>query len=120
MKTYARANRKVSTKAENLLWQELHGQKLNGFKFRQQHAISGFIVDFVCLSAKLIVKVDGEVHQEAEQVEYDTGRTHELRALGYAPLRFSHHQVVHALPQVLQTIRQQLELSSWKLPEVIR
>ncbi len=109
LKEYARANRKVPTEAENKLWQELRGQKLDGLKFRRQHAISGFIVDFVCLSAKLIVEVDGEVHQETEQAEYDAGRTHELQALGYNLLRISNDQVMHALPQVLQVIRQELE-----------
>ncbi|MBO0357999.1 DUF559 domain-containing protein [Hymenobacter sp. BT186] len=85
---------------------------MNGWKFRRQHAISGFIVDFVCLSAKLVVEVDGKVHQEAEQAEYDAGRTHSLHELGYTLLRFSNPQVTHNLLQVLETIRQQLQLKS--------
>ena len=112
LKEFARVNRKLPTEAENLLWQELRGQKLDGSKFRRQHAIESFIVDFVCLPAKLIIEVDGEVHQEPEQVEYDAGRTYELRELGYTLLRFSNSQVTHNLPQVLQTICQQLALKS--------
>ena len=97
LKGYSRANRKAPTEAENLLWQELRGQKL-GAKFRRQHAIDGFIVDFVCLAVKLIVEVDGDIHQETTQAEYDAGRTYELQELGYTLLRFSNGQITHNLP----------------------
>ena len=111
LKHYARVNRKVPTAAENVLWQELRGGKL-GVKFRRQHAIEGYIVDFVCLAARLVVEVDGEVHQEISQAEYDAGRTAELQALGYRLIRFHNAQVQHQLPETLRQIRQHLQLKS--------
>lgn len=66
LKEFARGNRNVPTKAENALWQELRGNKL-GPRFRRQHAIAQYIVDFVCLSAWLIIEVDGEYHATDEQ-----------------------------------------------------
>ncbi len=77
LKAYAQHNRKNPTPAENHLWQELRGNKL-GAPFRRQHAIESFIVDFVCLAAWLIVEVDGSIHDEIGQAEYDVGRTYEL------------------------------------------
>src|SRR5690554_2374351 len=67
----ARENRKNPTEAEDLLWQEIRNQKL-GAKFRRQHYIDNFIVDFVCLDKGLIIEVDGEYHET--QKEYEIGR----------------------------------------------
>ncbi len=106
-KTYARQNRQAPTPAENQLWQQLRASKL-GAKFRRQHAIEFFIVDFICLSHKLIIEVDGEVHLAPEQADYDSGRTFVLTELGFHELRFTNHQVLHRLDQVLATIQQQL------------
>ncbi|MGI4862990.1 MAG: DNA helicase RecQ [Janthinobacterium lividum] len=106
-KTYARENRKAPTPAEAHLWQQLRADRL-GAKFRRQHAIDFFIVDFVCLSHKLIIEVDGDIHQDSSQAEYDQGRTHVLKELGFHELRFPNEQVLHQMPQVLATIQQHL------------
>jgi len=106
-KAYARQNRQAPTPAENLLWQQLRAGQL-GVKFRRQHAIEFFIVDFVCLSHKLILEVDGEIHYTPEQAEYDSGRTFVLTELGFHELRFTNAQVLHELPRVLATIKQYL------------
>ncbi|SHJ67435.1 Very-short-patch-repair endonuclease [Hymenobacter daecheongensis DSM 21074] len=108
LKAFGRANRKQPTEAEEQLWKALRGGQLQGFRFRRQHAINRFIVDFVCLRAWLIIEVDGEVHHEAGQAEYDTGRTHELEALGFHVLRFTNEQVLHYPRRVLATIRPHL------------
>ncbi|WP_345120846.1 endonuclease domain-containing protein [Hymenobacter antarcticus] len=92
-KNFARANRKHSTEAENALWQLVRGNKL-GLRFRRQHAIEQFIVDFVCLPAWLIIEVDGEYHSDIEQAEYDGGRTHRLQELGFSIQRFSNGEVL--------------------------
>ena len=110
-KTYARENRKTPTPAENALWQELRAARL-GAKFRRQHAIEFFIVDFVCLGHRLIIEVDGDIHQDTSQAEYDQGRTHALTELGFHELRFTNAQVLHQMPQVLATIQQHLNQSS--------
>ena len=72
LKEFARNNRKNPTEAEDRLWQELRKEQL-GVKFRRQHAIEDFIVDFVCLEKRLVVEVNGEIHEQ--QKEYDEMRT---------------------------------------------
>ncbi|RZK32939.1 MAG: endonuclease domain-containing protein [Hymenobacter sp.] len=106
-KTYARENCKSPTPAEAHLWQQLRADRL-GAKFRRQYAIEFFIVDFVCLSYKLIIEVDGDIHHDSNQAEYDQGRTHVLKELGFHELRFSNEQVLPELPQVLVVIQQHL------------
>jgi very-short-patch-repair endonuclease len=107
LKDYARANRKQPTEAENHLWQELRNHKL-GARFRRQHAIQQFIVDFVCLEAWLIIEVDGSIHADASQAEYDGGRTHNLQEAGFLVLRFTNEEVLHSTLTVLQTITKHL------------
>ena len=107
LKEYARTNRKKATPAENHLWQELRGNKL-GAPFRRQHAIGQFIVDFVCLAAWLIIEVDGSIHAEIGQAEYDGGRTHELQENGFLVLRLTNEEVLHNTPSVLKTIVEHL------------
>ncbi len=111
VKELGRAMRKTPTPAEDALWQALRGQQL-GVKFRRQHAIDSFIVDFVSLPDKLVVEVDGEVHNEPSQVIYDAGRTQILQELGYQVLRFGNHQVLQHLPEVLRKITAQINLPS--------
>jgi len=101
----ARENRKIPTQAEDILWQEIRNQKL-GSKFRRQHYIGNFIVDFVCLEKGLIVEVDGEIHET--QKEYDEGRTHELQQLGFNVIRFTNDELKNNLNSVLQTISNEL------------
>ncbi|TFZ63117.1 DNA helicase RecQ [Hymenobacter sp. UV11] len=107
-KTYARQNRKAPTRAENLLWQQLRASRL-GVRFRRQHAIEFFIADFVCLSHRLLIEVDGEIHLTPEQAEYDSGRTFVLKELGFHELRFPNDQVLHQMDHVVATIRQHLQ-----------
>ncbi|UOQ51194.1 endonuclease domain-containing protein [Hymenobacter cellulosivorans] len=109
LKEHARANRKNSTPAEKRLWQELRAQKM-GAPFRRQHAIQQFIVDFVCLPAWLIIEVDGSIHDDLSQAEYDGGRTHDLQEAGFLVLRFTNEAVLHSTPQVLQAITEHLKL----------
>ncbi|TGD79609.1 endonuclease domain-containing protein [Hymenobacter wooponensis] len=108
-KEYARANRKDPTPAEKHLWQELRAHKL-GVQFRRQHAIQQFIVDFVCLQAWLIIEVDGSIHDDVSQAEYDGGRTHDLQEAGFLVLRFTNEDVLHNTPQVLHTIIEHLKM----------
>ena len=90
------------TNAESILWQELRSKKL-GQKFRRQHVIGKFIVDFICLSKQVIVEVDGNVHQETQ--EYDEFRTQYLNSLGFSVTRFSNEEVMNDLETVLRTIQ---------------
>jgi very-short-patch-repair endonuclease len=82
----ARDLRNNTTDAERALWRVLRGRQLQGFRFRRQVPIGGFIADFVCPQAKLIIELDGGQH--AERSEYDAARTSRLEAMGYRVLRY--------------------------------
>jgi len=100
----ARVLRKSMTPAENILWEALRNRQIEGFKFRRQHPIGKFIVDFYCPKVKLVIEVDGGIHNN--QQEYDQNRTKKLQEFGCYVLRFSNAQVVHDLPNVLKRIIQ--------------
>jgi ATP-dependent DNA helicase RecG len=104
----ARQNRKLSTEAEEILWRNLRGRKLNGFKFRRQQPMGSFILDFFCLETNLAIEVDGGYHDEEKQKIYDQQRTVELNALHVAVLRFSNEEVISNIKSVLDTIASQL------------
>lgn len=71
--------RKNMTSAEKMLWERLKNKQVLNYKFRRQHPLANFIADFYCHKAKLIIEVDGGIHETAEQKEYDLGRTNELK-----------------------------------------
>src|SRR5690606_36582114 len=104
----AKEMRKNPTKAESIIWNELRTKKV-GYKFRQQHPIDTYIVDFVCLSKKLIIEVDGEVHQY--QLEKDGERELLLKEKkGFKVLRFTNEEVINNLQNVVSKIRSILEV----------
>ena len=107
LKARARGMRKEPTPAEAQLWQLLRGNQL-GVKFRRQHSIDRYIADFVCLTHKLIVELDGAGHLEPDQADYDNGRTAYLQELGYRILRFSNEQALNLPRRVLATIKANL------------
>ena len=100
----AKRLRQNLTPAEAKLWAALRNKQLQGLRFRCQHPVGNFILDFYCPSHKLVIEVDGEIHQS--QIEYDTERTGKLAEYGCTVLRFSNEQVVNDLPGVLEEIKQ--------------
>jgi very-short-patch-repair endonuclease len=108
----ARQMRKQPTKAEASLWVRLRKRGLGGLKFRRQHIISRFIVDFYCPRAKLVIELDGAVHEV--QVEYDQERRGVLQEMGYEVLRFKNDEVKENLEMVTaciyDTCRRRMEL----------
>lgn len=100
----ARELRKQMTPSERLLWDALRGNSLNGFKFRRQHPVKNFIVDFYCHEIKLVIEVDGGIHQQKDQEEYDSGRTFELEELGLRIIRFRNEDVLESLETVVTQI----------------
>lgn len=86
--------RKNQTSAEGLLWSLLRDRQLNGLKFRRQHPMGGYILDFYCHEAQLAVELDGSGHLEAEQARHDEQRTKDLEALGVRVLRMWNHEVL--------------------------
>ena len=92
------------TPAEAFLWSHLKRKKLDGKKFRRQHGIGPFIVDFYCASQQLIIELDGQVHMNEQAQEYDTMRTKYLENQGLRVLRFENKMVFDFLPSVLKDI----------------
>ncbi len=109
LKENVRENRKNPTEAEEKLWQEVRDKKL-GFKIRRQHAIGRFIVDFVCIEKKLVVEVDGPIH-EAQKRE-DREREQIIEGEGFRIIRFTNDQVLNSLPDVLKKIKKELNSPS--------
>lgn len=93
------------TPAERMLWGYLRKNQLEGYRFRRQHPIRYWIVDFYCHAAKLVIEVDGSVHNIVEQRQYDASRTKELELLGLRVLRFDNAEVYHHVDEVLDAIR---------------
>jgi len=112
----AKENRKDSTKAESVLWEALRNRSTT-FKFRRQHPIDQFIVDFVCLEKKIIVEVDGGYHNTALQKELDELRTTILNQLGYQIIRFTNSEVEYQVDVVLEKIKNACELAPSSLGE---
>lgn len=100
----AKALRKSETNAEKLLWEQLKTKKLNGYKFRRQHPISHFIADFYCHELKLIIEVDGEIHQLSENKEYDENRTAELERFELKVIRYTNYEIENNLNEVLAAL----------------
>src|SRR5688572_8423613 len=91
------------TAAEMALW--LHLRKgLNGGKFRRQHPIGKYVADFYCHKAKLVIEVDGSIHNDPEIALMDKDRENDLRAWGYFIIRFSNDQIFQSIEKVLQEI----------------
>jgi ATP-dependent exoDNAse (exonuclease V) beta subunit/very-short-patch-repair endonuclease len=104
----AKEMRKQPTHAEKVLWMELKSKSLEDYKFRQQHLIDDFIVDFVCLSKRLVIEVDGGIHDL--QKEYDAQRTEILNKKGFKVIRFSNDEVIGSISVVLEKIKEELIL----------
>ena len=101
--------RKTMTEAEQRLWQELKNRKLNGLKFRRQHPIHYYIADFYCHEKRLIVELDGGVHDEVSVKEHDDNRSAELDRRGIRVLRFTNEKVIQSIDTVCQEIIQYTE-----------
>ena len=111
MTEIARKLRREQTASEAILWEALRNRKLEGRKFRRQHPIGRFVVDFYCDAEGLIVEVDGSIHKLPEQQELDRQRQTLLESLGLRFVRLKAKQVEKDLPSALDTIRSALSSS---------
>ncbi len=103
LKEFAEENRKNPTLAESVLWNALKGNGI-GLKFRRQHIIEDFVVDFFCYEKKLTIELDGGYHNAPAQMKNDAERKVRLNELGYTELRFSNEQVLADIDAVLKKI----------------
>ena len=97
--------RKNATPAEAFLWKYLQQKKLDGRKFRRQHSILNYIVDFYCPEEKLVIELDGQAHMNPTAEEKDQLRTGRLEALDLTVIRFENKSVFENLDWVLEEIK---------------
>ena len=100
----AKELRRNMTMAERCLWEEVRGNRLDGLHFRRQQIIAGFIVDFYCHAARLVIEIDGPVHDR--QPDHDAERTHILESMGLRVMRFTNDAVLEELSMVLRQIKE--------------
>lgn len=98
----ARTLRKSQTDAERLLWRHLRSRQLMGYKFRRQVPVGLYIVDFLCISLKLIIEVDGSQHMS--NLQYDNSRTQYLENHGFYVARFWNNEVLSQTDSVLESL----------------
>jgi very-short-patch-repair endonuclease len=91
------------THTEKLLWEKLKGKQIWGVRFRRQHPIDLYIVDFYCHQVRLVIEVDGEIHDQ--QVEYDDGRSAEMEKFGHKVIRFRNSEVENDIEKVICKIQ---------------
>lgn len=101
---YARSLRKKQTVAEEKLWQALRNKKVDGLKFRRQHAFDNYILDFYCHEMLLAIEADGEIHNDPEVAAYDAVRTENLNKSNITVLRFANSEVEKNIKGVIQKI----------------
>ncbi len=104
--------RNNATKTERILWSKLKEKQLLGKKFRRQHGIGPFIVDFYCHECKLAIEIDGSVHWTEAAKEYDRNREEYIKQYGVHFLRFTNSDIVENLEMVLTTIAEEIKTTA--------
>ena len=107
-RSFAKDLRSHQTSIEDLVWRELRAKRLDGWKFKRQAPIEGYIVDFVCFEARAIVEIDGPMHLTPEQRVKDIERDKRLQREGFRILRFDGDLVRSDLARVIDEIRRAL------------
>ena len=101
---FAKTMRSNATDAENLMWQLIRAKRFMNLKFRRQHVIKPYIVDFYCHELSLVIELDGSQHGTDEAIEYDAERTKFLDALGLSVVRYWNHDVLSETDVVLRDL----------------
>ena len=99
---FAKSMRHSATDAEQLMWQLLRAKQFMNLKFRRQHVILPYIVDFYCREIGLVIELDGGQHGRDGAIEYDAERTKFLEALGLKVVRYWNHEVLNKTDEVLE------------------
>lgn len=107
LKDFAKNNKKYPTEAESILWDYLKRNNL-GKPFRRQYIIGNYVVDFLCLPARLAIELDGGYHQLPQQIEDDKTRSEWLNEHGFNVIRFNNEEVICDIESVLQRIKERL------------
>jgi len=103
----ARLLREKMTRSEKMLWEKLNRKQIHGLRFRRQHPIDIFIADFYCHKVKLVVEIDGEIHNN--QKDYDIGRSAEMEKYDIKVIRFTNEEVEFNIEKVLVNIERSIK-----------
>ncbi len=107
----ARNLRRNQTPEEILLWEHIRNRKLSGYKFRRQYIIAqSYIADFYCAEKKLVIEIDGGIHNEPEVLESDKLREETIKSWGYEVIRFTNKQVNKNIESVLSSLLERLNM----------
>lgn len=109
LKEFRKELRNNATKSESLLWKALQRKQLENRRFRRQHSLGNYFVDFYCPSEKLVVELDGQVHENFINQQYDFQRTQYLESLDLKVIRFENHLVFKQLDMVLEAIKSEFK-----------
>ena len=101
---FAKIMRQNATDAEHLMWQLLRAKRFMNLKFRRQHVIAPYIVDFYCHELGLVIELDGSQHGTGDAIEYDTERTKFLEVLGLTVVRYWNHDVLKSTELVFDDL----------------
>ena len=101
---FAKTMRSNATDAENFMWQLIRAKRFMNLKFRRQHVISPYIVDFYCHELGLVIELDGSQHGTDDAIEYDAERTNFLETLGFRVVRYWNHDVLGRTDVVLDDL----------------
>ena len=112
---FAKVMRSNATNVESLMWQLLRNKRFMNLKFRRQHVIVPYIVDFFCHELGLVIELDGGQHGTDDAIEYDAERTKFLEALGFKVVRYWNHEVLGNTEVVLDD----LWCICWKLKSIL-
>jgi very-short-patch-repair endonuclease len=104
LRNFARELRQSSTDSESRLWSIVRSRQLSGYKFRRQHPLGGYILDFYCIREKFAVELDGGQHTEPGGVAYDLARTARLNELGVRVVRYGDDQILQTPDSVADDI----------------
>ncbi len=110
LKQPSRELRKNLTAAEKLLWSRIRSRQLNNCLFYRQKPLGGYIVDFYCPKARLVIEVDGNQHHSREAADYDMVRDEYLTSMNLTVMRFSNRQIIRDIETVIQVITNHLKV----------
>ncbi len=113
LKEFVKQNRANPTPAEEKMWELLRDRRLENYKFRRQHIIGNYIADFVCIEEKLVIEIDGSIHQLPDNKESDEIRTQWLESIGFKVVRFTNNEVLNNSEKVLNEIKKYLKVPSF-------
>jgi 5-methyltetrahydrofolate--homocysteine methyltransferase len=108
LKDKAKEMRNCPTEAEKVLWNVLSNKGIDNYKFRRQHIIGEYIVDFVCLEKRLVIEVDGSINNQPEQIEHEKKRTEWLESKGFRIVRYSNQQILNDILNSAESIHKEL------------